>query len=149
MKAALIIFAVITCLALAGLFIQDANERNSAIEQSNRLVMTVTSEMLTTWDPQTVRDHATDDLLAAESPESLRQRYTPMSRRLGDLQEIFDIQYDADIPSWWQSGDTATVSYHMRARFETEIATIAVELVRQQGQWLIKEYQIQPPAIAS
>lgn len=147
MKPALIIITVIACLGLTGLFAHDVYQRNIAVEQSSNLVMTVTADVLVNWDPHTIRQHADDALLARDSAEATQRRYTPMGRRLGALQEIYDIEYELDMPGWWQLNRTASASYRMRARFESEVATIRVELIRQQGRWMISDYDIQPPAI--
>lgn len=149
MKPALIIFSVLACLGLAGLLAQGYYQRNLAVQQSSELAMTVTTEVLVNWDPQTVRQHGSDALLANETAEATQRRYTPMSRRLGRLQEIHDIRYEVDMPAWWQPGGPARATYSMRARFASETATIRVDMIRQQGRWLISEFDIEPPAIAS
>lgn len=147
MKPALIILAVIACLAITGLLTNHAYQRHLAVEESNALVMTVTTDVLVNWNPQTVRQHADEALLASETAEQTTAFYTPLSRRLGALQEIYDIRYEVDMPSWWQPYGEATASYSMLARFESEVATIRIRLVRQQNRWLITEFNIQPPAI--
>lgn len=147
MKPALIIITVVACLGLTGLFVHDVYQRNIAVEQSSNLVMTVTADILINWDLQTIHQHADDALLAGDSVAATQRRYTAMGRRLGMLEEIYDIEYELDMPGWWQVNATASASYRMRARFESEVATIRVELVRQQGRWMISVYDIQPPAI--
>lgn len=147
MKPALIIITLIACLGFAATLAHNVYQRNVAVEESNALVMMVITDVLANWDPQTVRQHADDGLLVSETQETMQRRYTPMSRRLGALQEIYDIRYEVDMPAWWQSNAQATASYSMLARFESEVATIRVRLVRQQDRWLITEFNIQPPAI--
>lgn len=149
MKPALIIVTVIACLGLAGLFAVGQYQRNIAVNQSSDLAMSVATEVLIDWDPQSVRQHASDTLLASESAEATQQRYTPMSRRLGELREIYDIQYEVDMPAWWQPDDPVRAVYTMRARFAAETATVTVAMERRQGGWLITEFDIEPPAIAS
>ncbi|HDZ08143.1 hypothetical protein [Pseudohongiella sp.] len=149
MKPALIIVTVIACLSLAGIFAHSVYQRNMAVQESTTLVMTVTTDMLVNWDPQTVRRHADDALLAQENAESMQRRYTPMGRRLGALQEIYDIRYQIDMPAWWQVNGQVSASYTMNARFESEVATVRISLFRQQGRWLISAFDVQPPAIAS
>lgn len=149
MKPALIIVTVIACLSLAGIFAHSVYQRNIAVGESSALAMTVTTDMLVNWDPQTVRQHADDALLAQESAEAMQRRFTPVSRRLGALQEIYDIRYEINTPPWWQTNGPISASYTMRARFESEVATIRISLFRQQGRWLISAFDIQPPAIAS
>jgi hypothetical protein len=111
--------------------------------------MSVATEVLVDWNPQSVRQHASDNLLASESAEATQQRYTPMSRRLGELHEIYDIQYEVDMPAWWQTDDPVRATYTMRARFAAETATVRIALERRQGEWLITDFDIQPPARAS
>ncbi|MBC54705.1 MAG: hypothetical protein CMQ34_12810 [Gammaproteobacteria bacterium] len=151
MKPVLIIIAVITSLGVAGLFAHDYYQRQLAVENTSELVMSVTTDMLVNWNPDIVRQHASDSRLAGdtEPPEATQRAYTRLSRRLGALQEIYDIRYNVDMPGWWQSGRTARATFTMRARFETETATIQVELTRPQDQWQIIGFNIQPPAIAS
>lgn len=149
MKSALIIAAAIVCLVLTGLVTYNLYQRNIAMESSSALAMTVTTDVLINWNPDTVREHATNELRAKASAASMQQRYTPLSRRLGALREINDIQYDIDMPAWWQLDGDAIAIYTMRARFESEVATIRITLIRQQGHWLISDFHIQPPAIAS
>jgi len=149
MKPALIIVTIIACLGLSGLFAVDRYQRNIAVEQSSTLAMSVATEVLIDWNPQSVRQHASDTLLASESAEATQQRYTPMSRRLGELREIYDIQYEVDVSAWWQADEPARAIYRMRARFAAETATVRIAMVRRQGQWLITDFDIQPPAIAS
>lgn len=147
MKPVLIITTVIVCLGITGLFANHAYQRNVAVEESNALVMTVATDVLVNWDPQSVRQHADDALLASQTAEQTERFYTPLSRRLGALQEIYDIRYDVDVPAWWQPNGQATASYRLLARFESEVATIRIRLVRRQDRWLITEFNIQPPAI--
>lgn len=149
MKASLIITTVIVGLSLAGLFSAGYYQRNLAVEQSSALAMPATTEMLVDWDLRTIHQHATDTLLSRESAETTQQGFTRLSRRLGDLLEIYDIRYEVDMPAWWQPGGPASATYTMRARFESETATVRVNLVRQQGRWLIDGFDVQPPAIAS
>lgn len=149
MKHVLIILAVVASLGLAGLFTHSYYQRQLAVEQTSELVMSVTTDVLVNWDPQTVRQHASDTLLASETAEATQQRYTPLGRRLGALQEIYDIRYDIDMPAWWQPGGPARATYTMLARFESETATVRVELVRQQNSWRLSGFSIEPPAIAS
>jgi hypothetical protein len=149
MKPALIIITIIACLGLTSLFAVGQYQRNIAVDQSSTLAMSVTTEVLMDWDPQAVRRHASDTLLASESAEATQQRYTPMSRRLGALREIYDIQYEVNMPAWWQPDDPARATFSMRARFASETATVRVAMERRQGQWLITGFDIQPPAIAS
>ncbi len=149
MKHALVIIAVTVSLGLAGLFAHGYYQRNLAVEQSSGLAMSATTRLLVDWDVQTVREFASEALLARETAEATQRRYTPIGRRLGTLQEIHDIRYELDMPAWWQLGGTARATYNMRARFEAETATIRVDLVRQQGQWRIDAFDVAPPAIAS
>jgi hypothetical protein len=149
MKRSLIIITVITCLAIAGLFARTLQQENLAVDQSSALVMMVTTDVLVSWHPEMLRQNASVVLLDRQSADSMQRHYTLLGRRLGALQEIYDIEYQVDIPGWWQPNGTVSASYNMRARFESEVATISVELLRQEGRWLISDYDIQPPAIAS
>ena len=149
MKRTLIILAILVTLGTSGLLAQTRYQQNIAVEQSSALVMAVTTDVLVNWAPQTIRDNASRELLARESAEQIQQRFIPMSRRLGALQEIYDIEYDVDIPGWWQPDATARAQYTMSARFQSEVATVRLELIRENGRWLISEYDIQPPRIAA
>ncbi|MEX0740441.1 MAG: hypothetical protein WD071_13945 [Pseudohongiella sp.] len=149
MKRTLIILTVIGCLVVAALFSRSLYQQDAAVEQSSELVMMVTTDFLVNWDPETVREHGSAELLGRESADQLQRRYLPMSRRLGALQEIYDIKYEVDIPGWWQGEAPARASYSMLARFESEVATVSVQLIRQGDRWLISHYNIEPPAIAA
>lgn len=149
MKRSLIIITVIACLVIAGLFARTLHQQNVAVEQSSALVMTVTADVLVNWYSETLRQNATGALRDSEGADAMQRRYVRLGRRLGALQEIYDIKYQVDIPGWWQADGTASAAYTMSARFESEVATINVELVRQQGRWLLSGYDIRPPAVAS
>jgi hypothetical protein len=121
---------------------------NRAASEASALVLDVNTRSLGNWDPEPVLSHAHDSLLADAGPDFFHTYFRAL-QRLGNLQEIRDITFELTLSPPWTLYRAGSAHYTMNASFSAGQAEIRMTLIRENGRWMIGEYLVLTPALAS
>lgn len=122
--------------------------RTRAVDAANTLALEINRQALTQWDAGLVVSNAAPSLIQQGGVDFFPTYFAAL-RRLGELQEINNINYSLQLPTiLWPDSD-GSASYTMNAVFSQGQAEVRITLVRQSGRWWFSEYLVLTPMMAS
>lgn len=143
---------VVVCLALIAVIsamtwtILRTNRLESAAQE---LALTVSEESFTIDYPATLIENLHPDYLAQIPPRSLLHYLNNATQRLGSLDSLISIRGSTDIPLL-SIGDKATsANYEVELSFRNTPASLQLEMLLTNNQWLISKFDIVADVLAN
>lgn len=143
---------VVVCLALIAVIsamtwtILRTNRLESAAQE---LALTVSEESFTIDYPAALIENLHPDYLAQIPPRSLLRYLNNATQRLGSLDSLISIRGSTDIPLL-SIGDKATLAnYEVELSFRNTPASLQLEMLLTNNQWLISKFDIVADVLAN
>ncbi|MBU2098813.1 MAG: hypothetical protein KKD00_08620 [Gammaproteobacteria bacterium] len=141
----ILIVALLLCIIVVALALVS---RTSAVTAANTLAVDITTQALSGWNAELIVDNASVTLLE-QGGDDFYPTYFATLRRLGELQEITDINFVIDLPTVVLPATEGSATYTMNAVFSGGQAEIRIAMQRREGRWWFTEYLVLAPFMAS
>ncbi len=112
-------------------------------DTSRDFVDTAIPTIVGSWDVDALVDHASPTLLETTPPANLERSFTQFSQTLGQPQQYEQATCTVG-PSFKREGKVTMSRCQAAIEFEKTTATIELDLVRQDAEWQIDRFSIQP-----
>jgi hypothetical protein len=99
------------------------------------------------WNEKDLVERASPQLMAAVGDQDRLDRALGVWRELGALKKYDGSKGEAHIVFSWPGGRVVTATYVSRVEFEHGSATIEISLIRSDGAWKIRGFEVVPDSI--
>jgi len=143
---------VVVCLALIAVIsimvwtILRTNRLESAAQE---LAITVSEESFTADYPAALIDNLHPDYLAQISQRSLLRYLNNVTQRLGPLDSLVSISGNLDIPLMAIGTRPTSANYEVELSFRNTPASLQLEMLLTNNQWLISKFDIVADVLAN
>ncbi|NQU16809.1 MAG: hypothetical protein HQ564_01980 [Candidatus Saganbacteria bacterium] len=142
MKRILVLLTIIAIIGVIASLV--LNFINSGLNQESKNYVDKTiKEMITSWNPEILIKQASPQLLKDISPHKIRVSFNAFKKRYGSLQKYEGSSGQVGV-NIKKERKIFTAIYSINARFKRASAVIQVQLIRNNDQWQILAFQVNP-----